>query len=297
MKIGANLSFAIKRWIDPPELAGFVKGDLGLDYVQFTWDLADPWWPADRRDRIAVAYAKAFRESGAVVESSFGGLASYCFNHFLGPTEDMRALGYEHLKRAIDMTAAMEVPVVGMPLGSYSYADARNPGRREEILKIAEGMLVKLCGHAKQQGLTTLVIEPVPLASEFPSSAGEARRLMADLDGQTDVPVRLLVDWGHALMEPLFGEDANMELWMDHCGPYIHSYHIQQTDGVLDRHWNFTRNGIVTPERLQEHWMRYGHQDETYFMEIVYPFEVPDTAVRQDMLDSVTILRRVPDRS
>ncbi len=292
MKIGLNLSFAIKRWIEPQALAALVRDQLGVTYVQYTWDLTDPWWPAAERDRLAKAYADAFRATGVVVESSFGGLASYTYSHFLAPNEDQRRLGREHLKRAIDMTAAMGVPAAGMPFGSYSAADAINPARREEILAIAEEMWVDIAAHAARRGLTKLFVEPVPLSTEFPSSAADAARLMRDLDGRTDVPVRLLVDWGHALLEPLFGRDADMDLWMRTCGQWVDAYHIQQTDGQLDRHWSFARDGVVTPQRLQDHWMRWGLQEQTYFGEFIYPFETPDEAVLADMLAAMKALKQ-----
>lgn len=291
MKLGVNLSFAIKRWIEPQALAALVRDRLGVDTVQYTWDLTDPWWPAEPRDRLASAYARAFAAAGITVESSFGGLASYTYNHFLAPTDELRRLGHEHLKRAIDMTAAMECPAAGMPFGSYSAADAVDPARREEILKIAEEMWVDLADHAAKRGLAKLLVEPVPLGTEFPSTAADAARLMRDLDGRTAVPVRLLVDWGHALFEPLFGQDANMDHWMATCGRWIDAYHIQQTDGQLDRHWSFTRPGVVTPAALQAHWVRYGHTDQTYFAEFVYPFEAPDQEVLDDMIAAMTLLR------
>ena len=45
MKLGMNLSFAVKRWLEPVQLANMIKNDFGLEHVQFTWDLIDPWWP------------------------------------------------------------------------------------------------------------------------------------------------------------------------------------------------------------------------------------------------------------
>ncbi|UCF93370.1 MAG: TIM barrel protein [Desulfobacterales bacterium] len=291
MKLGTNLSFAIKRWIDGPQLAEIVKSKLGLQYVQYTWDLSDPWWPADKRDKIAVSYAKAFKEAGITIESTFGGLASYAYNHFLAPTEEMRALGFEHFQRAIDMTSAMEVAAAGMPFGSFSYSDAKNAQKRDEIYKIALAMIVKLARHAKEKGLATLLIEPVPLATEFPATAAEALKMMNDLDGQTDIPVRLLVDWGHALYKPLFKENANMDIWMEVCGKYIHSFHIQQTDGSLDCHWSFTRDGLVTPQGLHDFWRKYNLDTQTFFLEIIYPFEADDDFVLEDMIKTADIVR------
>ena len=39
MNFGINLSFAIKRWPEPAVWAGLVRETLGLDLVQFTYDL------------------------------------------------------------------------------------------------------------------------------------------------------------------------------------------------------------------------------------------------------------------
>ena len=45
MNLGLNLSFAVKRWLDPVRLADMIKNDFNVEHVQFTWDLIDPWWP------------------------------------------------------------------------------------------------------------------------------------------------------------------------------------------------------------------------------------------------------------
>ena len=191
------------------------------------------------------------------------------------------------------MTAVMEVPACGMPFGSFSADDAVNPARREEIYKLALEAYVDLARHAKSRGLAMLLVEPVPLATEFPSTAADALRLMKDLDGNTDVPVRLNVDWGHAMFQPLFGDDANMDHWMATCGDYIAVSHIQQTDGLYDRHWNFTHDGLVTPRVLEDYWNKYKLTDQTFFMEIIYPFEEPDETVLADMKDAVRLLKDV----
>ena len=65
MKLGLNLSFAVKRWLDPVELAKMIKEDFGVDYVQFTWDLIDPWWPKAQRDVMVYQYKDAFADAGS----------------------------------------------------------------------------------------------------------------------------------------------------------------------------------------------------------------------------------------
>jgi sugar phosphate isomerase/epimerase len=290
MKLGVNLCFGVKRWLEPDRFAAIVRDELGLRYVQYSWDLTDPWWPDAPRDRRAAEYARAFRDAGLTIESSFGGIASYSYNHFLAPTAELRALGKEHLLRAIDMTAAMGVTATGMPFGSYSAADAADPARRETLYQEALEAWVELAAHARRSGLERLLVEPVPLATEFPASAQDALRLMRDLDGRTDVPVRLMVDWGHALFRPLFGDDASMEHWMATCGSFIDGFHIQQTDGLGDRHWNFTTDGLVTAEVLRDFWARHALTTQTLFLEIIYPFEATDDFVLSDMKAGVRIL-------
>jgi hypothetical protein len=79
---------------------------------------------------------------------------------------------------------------------------------------------------------------------------------------------------------------------MKTCGEYIGAFHIQQSDGLLDRHWNFTHDGIITPARLAEFWKRHKLTDQTYLMEIIYPFEETDENVLADMKASVALLRQ-----
>ena len=36
MNFGLNLSFAVKRWLDPVRLADMIKNDFNVEHVQFT---------------------------------------------------------------------------------------------------------------------------------------------------------------------------------------------------------------------------------------------------------------------
>lgn len=79
MKLGLNLSFAVKRFLEPDKLARMCKQDFGTDHVQFTWDLIDPWWPEELRDVLAIRYKEAFAKEGVHIDATFGGLASYSY--------------------------------------------------------------------------------------------------------------------------------------------------------------------------------------------------------------------------
>ena len=85
MNFGINLSFAIKRWVEPEVWAEMVSRQLGLRLVQFTYDLLDPWWPSESRKVMAARVRRATADFGIEVESAFSGLANYCFDGLLHP--------------------------------------------------------------------------------------------------------------------------------------------------------------------------------------------------------------------
>ena len=72
MKLGLNLSFAVKRWLEPAQLAKMCKEDFGIEHVQFTWDLIDPWWPDAQRTIMIDQYKDAFEEAGVQIDATFG---------------------------------------------------------------------------------------------------------------------------------------------------------------------------------------------------------------------------------
>ena len=115
--------------------------------------------------------------------------------------------------------------------------------------------------------------------------------MMRDLEG-TAIPVRLLIDWGHALFKPLLKEQADMELWLKTCAPYVSAIHLQQTDGSWDRHWDFTKEGIVTPEYIKRAVEGAGLENLVQYLEVVTIFEDEDDRVYEKMKQTMEYLHR-----
>ena len=59
MRLGTNLSFSVKRWVEPESWARVVRQDLDLDLAQFSFDIVDPWWPQELRSSLAGRIRKA----------------------------------------------------------------------------------------------------------------------------------------------------------------------------------------------------------------------------------------------
>jgi sugar phosphate isomerase/epimerase len=290
MKVGLSLSFAVKRWLIPERLAAMIRRDFRTKYVQFTWDLIDPWWPTRDRDAIAGRWGRALREEGLVVGGTFGGIASYTYPQLLGPTPEHRRISLEFLKRAVDMTAAMEVECMGTPLGGMTHEDATDESRRRAIYVEVLDLVGELAAYAKQAGLTKILVEPTPLATEFPSDPEGSLQLMRDLEG-TAVPVKLLLDWGHVLFEPLLKEKADMGLWIDTCLPYIDCFHLQQTDGLMDRHWSFARPGRLNVDLIRQIIEGHHAADRIQYVELIYAFEETDEYVFEDTRRTMAMLQ------
>src|SRR5437763_2273093 len=132
MNFGINLSFAIKRWPEPSVWAKLVRETLGLELVQFTYDLLDPWWPEAVRRPMAAEVRKAASDWGIQIESAFSGLANYCFDGLLHPDAGGRRASLEWWKRAFDVAVEVGANASGGPLGGMSVADASDLKRREE---------------------------------------------------------------------------------------------------------------------------------------------------------------------
>lgn len=291
MELGLNLSFAVKRWMEPRQLAAMCKNDFGVTHIQFTWDLIDPWWPEEKRDLLVREYREAFEEQGLQIDATFGGIAAYSYGQLLSPTKIQREISCEFFQRAIDMSVKMGAKVMGTPVGGMSCHDANDPDRREELYQEMLTYLRKLACYGKNKGLEEIHIEATPLLTEFPHSPEAAVKIMKDLDDSA-IPIRLLVDWGHALYEPLLKEEADIHLWFRECGPYIGSIHLQQTDGKLDRHWDFTREGIVTPKLVKDAVKKAGLGHVVQYLEVVTVFEETDENVYAGMKKTMDYLHQ-----
>ena len=287
--VGINLAFAVKRWPEPEAWARFVRRDLELDLVQFSFDLLDPWWPDELAQPLTARIRSAAETNGLTIHSAFVGLAAYTYNALLHPDPAGRAAARQWYLRAIDRAAEMGARSIGGPVGGLSIAGAIRPAERRARYDELLATLAELAEHAETAGLEALLIEPTPLTREIPWSVGEALTLLDDLAG-TAVPIRYCIDVGHALYEPLYGSEARLEPWFEALGERIALVHLQQTDGQGDSHWGFTVPGIVDPAQVRDLMERHGVQ-APLVIEIFYPFELDDASVEAEVVASVAHCR------
>lgn len=288
MHLGINLSIAMKRWPEPEAWSAFVAEGLGLELVQFSFDLLDPWWPAADRALQAERVARAAVATGITIHSAQVGFAGYTYNGLLSPDAHLRALAEQWWERAIEIGAAIGAASVGGPLGALTVSSAN---QREERYAELLGTLGRLCDRAAAAGLEALLVEPTPLAREIPADVSEAERLSRDLAG-TSVPIRYVLDVGHAMYRPLYGGEAPLEPWLERLGEDIGVLHLQNTDFQGDSHWGWPDpRGRFDVSRFAEQ-VRAAAVEAPVFIEVVHPFELDDLQMRRHVVSTVEHCRR-----
>jgi len=292
--LGINLSFCVKRWITPQLWAPVVRDTLGLDKIQFSFDLVDPMWPSAVVSRHAKDVRNAAADYGIVIHSAFIGLAHYTFNQLLHPDEEVRAYAERWLERAYDFAAEAGIPAVGGPLGAVASrpdgteADAIDERDYDSLIE----RMMRLGQKAKAAGLSALYVEPTPMRREWPWTIAQARRMMTDAVGSA-TPWTFCVDWGHGTILPLYGQQADtMEPWLAELQDVISAVHIQQTDFILDRHWDFTEAGRVKPREVKAELMRAGLSACPVFLEVFYPFERDSVSILDALKSTVSTLKQ-----
>jgi len=277
MKLGINLCFAVKRLTEPEAWAEFVRADLGLDTVQFTFDLIDPWWPEVFRPALIRRAREAAESWGLTIGSAYVGSAHCIRAGLLDPDPAARSIARQWWRHACDVAGELGATAVGGPLGTLSVREAADPTTRArrhiELLDSIEGITC----HAASAGLREFLIEPTPLAREIPSTVTQCQHLLDGLQGRCPVPAGFTLDIGHAVFEPFYGPDASAQSWIAGLGANIRMLHVE--------HGGVDLGPIATSARAA------GLGDIPAILQVRPRFEDDDEQVRRALAASVAYCR------
>ena len=292
MKLGINLGFAAKRWQEPKELAE-ICASFGVKYFQFNFDFIDPYWPTDIAIDMAHDYRDAFAEKGLGFDSAFGGMGAYAYPQYLHYNPKVRDVMDGYHMRAVDLAAELGAKALGISAGSYTHKVAYDPDLRKAADQELYERLKRLADYGAKKGLTSIEVEPVPLFTETPCSIQSSLDMMHALEGKTDIPVKIFLDWGHMLMKPYMKDEADMVMWIKALDGYIGDMHLQQTDGEWDRHWDFRKEGIVDFDLIKKVLVDTGNEASKQYLEFCPAYEDTDENVYNGMKESVDYLRQI----
>lgn len=286
--LGVNLCFAVKRWNTPEAWAAFAREELGVDQVQFTFDLLDPWWPELERSAVIERIRKAADANGLRIHSAYVGLAHYVPSGLLDADANARAAAACWWKRAADVAAQLGAQAVGGPLGTIGIADAADPRIREKRYQDLIDAVETIARYAHDVGLQEFLIEPTPIAREVPATIDECVRLSTDLAERGADNIGFVLDTGHALYQPLYGSGASVEQWIQRLGSQIRMVHLDNTDGQGDPHWGWPdERGTFDVAAFGRSMRAVGLGDVPVMLEVYPRFEDDDEAVRELIVSSV----------
>ena len=91
VELGINNCFAIGRYPEPEEWLRIVKEELGLQHVQFSFDLLDPVIIDEEIVKEKCAFIRRLADEGEVkIDTAVTGEVAHKFNLLLDPDPGMR---------------------------------------------------------------------------------------------------------------------------------------------------------------------------------------------------------------
>lgn len=194
IKLGINNCFAVKRWPEAEEWCRIIKEELDLTYVQFTFDLVDPFINKPARPQVSQDIARMIKEFGLTIYTTFTGLSFYSFNQLLHPDIRIREQALHFCEEAVLMTSELGVKATGGPLGSFSLKDFNNPQRRDYLTDHLIESLQYLADLASSLGQKFLLWEPTPLSRELTETIEKAHRFREQVNKDAKIPNLFCLD-------------------------------------------------------------------------------------------------------
>ena len=290
-RLGINTCFAVKRWPQPDDWARIVREELGLDVVELSLDLIEDTDTPGGRERGAVQIRSALGRYGLCAETMFTGLAAYSLNLLMHPDAARRRAAADWYLRFVDLAARAGARGAGGHVGAMSTPDWLDPARRADRWSGLRQSLAEIAAAAHAAGLEHLLVENLASHRE-PSTIAGLETLLTGGDA-AHAPVRLCLDVGHQCVPGTTGADRDPYAWLAHFGGRLAEVQLQQSDGLADHHWPFTREhgetGIIDPGRVLDTLADAGAEDVLLVLEVVPAFEQDDEQVLADLRASAEL--------
>ncbi len=269
--LGINTGFAINRYPEPDDWINIVAGELGLDTVQFTADLLNPFLP----EEIVALQANEIRtlcdNKGVRVESTFTS-AFTRVNHLMHPNPDIRRVWVDWFKKFFDLSARLGAEGSGSHFGIMSVRDNADPETRERRIDQAVSGWRELSVHARDAGLEYLIFEPMSIPREVGHTIAETRDILERCSHDFAVPMRLCLDVDHGDIESDDPRDTDPQAWLSEFARVSPCVHIKQSLKDKGGHYPFTpeynKRGRIAPEAVLATLKEAGVDRCTLFLEI-----------------------------
>ena len=294
--LGINNIYAAKRWPEPDEWGRQVTERWGLKYVQFCFDLLDPRSSEKARQAMSQKVKEASRKYGFEIHSAFIGLGAYAYNLLLHPLPELREDALTWCDLASATAAQVGAGGVGGPIAAASVRDYCDASMREFLMDTLVAGMQGFARLAASQGLKFVLWEPTPIGREMLINLDQAQKLHERFNSKSPIPIHFLLDVGHQCSYEATGKDRDTYLWLRELGGISPAIHLQQMEGVWDRHWSFTKahnaEGVVKMDKVMQALEQSGALEVYLFPELIHPFEFPEEQLLKELDESFEYLKQ-----
>jgi len=293
--LGINMGFATTRFPEPEDWIAVVADELGLDTIQFTADLLNPFLPPDVVAREVEKIRALCDRKGVRVQTTF--TSAYTrVNHVLHPDPDMRRVWIEWFKRFFKLSRDLGAEGSGAHFGSMSVRDNADPAIREK--RIADGVegWRELAAYGASIGLKYLMFEPMSIPREVAETIPATQDILDRCAEGFAIPLRLCLDVDHGDLESDDPRDTDPHAWIRAFGQQAPCIHIKQSLQDKGGHYPFTpeynARGTIVPEQILDTMRDAGMETCTLLFEISHRERWPtDYTVVDDLKQSVAYWR------
>ena len=291
--LGVNNCFAIGRYPEPEAWLGIVKHELGLDHVQFSYDLLDPVIiDEDTLKRKSLEIKRLADGMEIRIDTAVTGEVVHKFNCLLEPDPALRKCYIRWFEKMIRGAELLGADGSGVYLGTLSQTDHENPERRKKLIGEMLATITHLTKIAKDSNHKYFLWEPMSVPRELPCTIDETMHMIERANEHSHVPVKLCLDVGHGYIRSGDPRDSDAYSWIRELGHLSPVVHMQQTDGKGSRHWPFTEEfnkiGVIDPERIFQAIEETGIEKTIIVFEFFYSAHaIPDESAIDNLKTSV----------
>jgi sugar phosphate isomerase/epimerase len=293
--LGINTGFATNRFPEPEDWVSIVADELGLDTVQFTADLLNPFLPEDLVARETVRIRGLCDKKGVRVETTFTS-AFTRVNHVLHPNPDIRRAWIEWFKRFFKLSRELGAEAGGGHFGILSVRDNADPQRRAHRIEDGVSAWRELSHFAAGIGMQYLMFEPMSIPREIAETIPATQEILDRCSEGFAIPMRLCLDVDHGDLHSPDPRDTDPHAWIRAFARVSPCIHIKQSLHDKGGHYPFTpqynAEGKIVPEQILRTMRDAGMEKCTLLLEISHRERWPfDDRVVSDLKQSVAYWR------
>ena len=295
VSLGINTGFATNRFPEPDDWIGIVADELGLDTVQFTADLLNPFLPeavvAREVDKIRTLCEKKRVRIGTTFTSAFTRV-----NHVLHPDPEIARVWIDWFKRFFRMSRDLGAEGSGAHFGIMSVRDNADPRVRAERIEQGVRAWRELSAFGAEIGLKFVMFEPMSIPREVAETIPATQEILDRCAEGFAIPMRLCLDVDHGDLQSPDPRDTDPHAWIRAFGKVSPCIHIKQSLRDKGGHYPFTAQynsrGKIIPEEILGTMREAGVQSCTLLLEISHRERWPsDYTVVSDLKESVAYWR------